>query len=173
MESCGFDQSRLTGDGMVFRKAEKSEAEDVLRLYRAVVGTPFCTWNRSYPGKIEIAEDLAHGSLYVLEQEKELIGAISIVPENELDAFDCWTIRENAREFARVVIRPDRQQKGLSVRLAEGVMRELRQQGARAIHIAVAKQNIPAQNLYHKTGFCFCGETEMYGHRFFLCERIL
>ncbi len=27
--------------------------------------------------------------------------------------------------------------------------------------------------LYRKTGFVFCGETDMYGHSYFLCERIL
>lgn len=158
---------------MVFRKAEKSEAGVILGLYKAVVGTPFCTWDRSYPGETEIAEDLAYGSLYVLEKDKELIGAISIVPKNEIDGFNCWKIRENAREFARVVIRPDQQHKGLSVYLVEGIIQELQQQGVAAVHIAVAKNNIPAQKLYHKTGFCFCGETDMYGQSFFLCEKIL
>ena len=37
----------------------------------------------------------------------------------------------------------------------------------------VAKENIPAQKLYRKTGFVFCGEADMYGHSYFLCERIL
>ena len=158
---------------MVFRKAQTSEAEAILALYRSVAGKPFCTWNEAYPGQFEITGDLAAGTLYVLEEGKEVIGAVSIVPENELDDFDCWKIRENAREFARVVIRPDQQHKGLSFYLIEGVMQELRQQGAAAIHIAVAKDNIPAQKLYHKTGFCICGEAELYGHSFFLCENNL
>ena len=108
-----------------------------------------------------------------MEKDKELIGAISIVPNNELDDCSCWKTRKNAREFARVVIRPDQQHKGLSVYLVEGIIHALQQQGASAIHIAVAKENIPAQKLYHKIGFCFCGEVDMYGHDFFLCERNL
>ena len=36
-----------------------------------------------------------------------------------------------------------------------------------------AKENIPAQKLYRKMGFVFCGEADMYGHSYFLCERIL
>ena len=39
--------------------------------------------------------------------------------------------------------------------------------------IAVAKENIPAQKLYRKTGFDFCGEADMYGHSYFLCERTI
>ena len=158
---------------MMFRKAEKGEEDAVMVFYRAVIGTPFCTWDESYPGETEITEDLSAGTLYVLEEDREIIGAISIVPENELDDLDCWTVRENAREFARVVLKPDQQQKGLSVYLIEGVIRELQKLRVAAIHIAVAKGNIPAQKLYRKMRFNFCGEADMYGHSFFLCEKKL
>ncbi len=145
----------------------------IFALYKAVNGTQFCTWNESYPGKREINRDLFAGTLLVLEDHQELIGAISIVPENELDDMDCWNVRENAREFARVVLRPDHQRKGLSVHLIEGVIQELRKQGVTAVHIAVAKKNIPAQKLYRKMGFDFCGEASIYEHDFFLCEKIM
>ena len=92
---------------MIFRKAKKNEAEAVLDLYKSVISIPFCTWDESYPGEEEIKEDLSAGTLYVLEEKQELIGAVSIVPENELNDLDCWTVKENAREFARVVIRPE------------------------------------------------------------------
>ena len=90
-----------------------------------------------------------------------------------MDHFSCWSVKRNAREFARVVIKSDQQHKGLSVYLVEGVIRELQRQGVAAIHIAVAKENIPAQKLYRKTGFDFCGEANMYGHSYFLCERTI
>lgn len=69
---------------MLFRKAETCEAEAIRALYQAVIGTPFCTWDESYPGETEIAGDLSAGTLYVLEEDHQVIGAISIVPENEL-----------------------------------------------------------------------------------------
>ena len=158
---------------MVFRKAGGNEAEDIVSLYRTAIGTPFCTWDELYPGETEVLNDLSSGTLYVLEEDAELIGAISIVPENEMDEFDCWKVKENAREFARVVVRPDNRRKGLSVCLVEGIIQELLQRHAAAIHIAVAKGNVPAQKLYRKTGFDFCGEADMYGHSYFLCEKIL
>ena len=158
---------------MIFRKACKSEEKAITALYRSVIGSPFCTWDESYPGEEEVREDLLAGSLYVLVRDGELIGAISVVPENELDALDCWKVRKNAREFARVVIKPEYQHKGLSGRLVEGIIQEIQKRQADAIHIAVAKENIPAQKLYEKTGFMICGEAEMYGHSFFLCERTL
>ena len=158
---------------MVFRKAGKSEAKTVLALYRAVTGTPFCTWDESYPGEEEIRNDLACGTLYVLEENGGLIGAVSIVPENELDGLDCWQVSENAREFARVVLRPDCQGKGLSVSLVEGILQELRNRQAAAVHIAVAEGNVPARRLYRKAGFDIRGEADLYGHHFILCEKIL
>ena len=66
---------------MLFRKAETCEAEAIRALYQAVIGTPFCTWDESYPGETEIAGDLSAGTLYVLEEDHQTIDAISIVPE--------------------------------------------------------------------------------------------
>ena len=53
---------------MLFRKAETREAEAIRALYQAVIGTPFCTWDESYPGETEIAGDLSAGSLFVPEE---------------------------------------------------------------------------------------------------------
>ena len=158
---------------MIFRKACKSEEKAIKALYRSVIGNRYCTWDESYPGEEEIRGDLLAESLYVLADNGELIGAISIVPENELDSFKCWKFKENAREFARVVIRPDYQQHGLSGHLVEGVIRELLKTGASSVHIAVAKENAPAQKLYRKTGFSFCGEADMFGHNYYLCEKFI
>ena len=94
--------NRKVVGNMLFRKAETREAEAIRALYQAVIGTPFCTWDESYPGETEIAGDLSAGTLYVLEEDHQVIGAISIVPENELDHFNCWALKENAREFARI-----------------------------------------------------------------------
>ena len=169
----GDSDTRGTGGKMLFRRAEKGEAGSIRALYQAVIGTPFCTWDGSYPGDAQIAGDLSAGTLYLPEEGRKAIGAISIVPENELDHCGCRSVKENAREFARGVIKPDRQRKGLSVYPVEGVIRELQRQGAAAVHIAAAKENIPAQKLYRKTGFTFCGEADLYGHSFFLCERAI
>ena len=158
---------------MQFRLAKMEEAAEIAALYHSVNGLPFCTWDETYPGAEEIQGDLATDCLFVLENEGTLVGAISIVPENELDDRECWTVKENASEFARVVIRPSDQGKGLSRCLVEGVIEEMRKRGAKAVHLSVAKQNIPAQKLYRREGFEFVGEADMYGHSYFLCEKLL
>jgi len=55
----------------------------------------------------EIDLDIAAQSLYVLEDNLKLVGAISVVPENELDDRPEWRCRDRVREIARVVVSPD------------------------------------------------------------------
>lgn len=158
---------------MIFRKAETNEADAVCRLYDSVKDRGFCAWDGDYPCMDEAQADAAAGCLFVLEDGGALAGAVSVVPENEMDDAGCWQISGNAREFARAVISPRLQGRGLSRLLVDGVTLEIRKTGAAAVHIAVVKTNVPAVKLYKSCGFAFCGEADMYGCSFWLCEKIL
>jgi len=156
---------------MIFRIAKESEGAKILELYRSAVGGEFCAWDEEYPGPEEVRGDLAAGNLYLLEDEEgEIAGAVSIVPENELDRFEGWKDR-NAAEFARVVIAPALQGKGLAKELVSGVIREIRSRGFTSVHISVAEKNIPARKTYLRAGFVDRGEEDMYGSHFILCEK--
>ena len=69
----------------------------------------------SFP-QIKINEDYESGGLYVMAREEGIVGAISIVPENELDALPFWRF-QNAREIARVAVAPGQQGKGIGFQL--------------------------------------------------------
>jgi len=158
---------------MLFRHAEAFESEKLLELYRSVTGGEFCAWDEVYPGAEEIREDLASGNLFVLENDEgEWIGAISIVPENELDRFECWQ-DGNAAEFARVAVAPKLQGRGYAAILVSRVLCEIRARGFSSVHISVAEKNIPARRTYLKAGFVDRGEADMYGSHFILCEKKL
>lgn len=153
--------------------AANTDAEAVMALYKSVIGRPFCTWNDDYPGEFEINHDLETGNLFLLKENGEILGAVSVVPENELDDFSCWHIRENAREIARVVIDPRQQGKGFSSALVRCVLEKLKARGCKAVHLSVAEVNIPAQKTYFSLGFRKLHECDLYGHHFFLCEKAL
>ena len=155
---------------MNFRPAQKTDAEAVLALYKAVVGTPFCVWDDEYPGTAEIERDLAAECLFVLEENGEIVGAVSINPENELDAPDCWRARENTGEFARVVIRPDAQGRGLGKILVADILGKMKERGYEIARLAVEANHIPAQRLYRSLGFQTVDRKEMWGHQYLLCE---
>ena len=154
------------------RKANICDKAAVLSLYDAVKGAEFCTWNEYYPTELEFDTDLAADCLLVLEQDGKIIGAASAVTQNELDEAALWKCTD-AREIARIAIAPEMQGRGLSKMLVAKLLAELAKNGARAVHLSVAKKNIPAQSCYKSLGFETVGECEMYGNSYFLCEKEL
>lgn len=159
-----------TETDLIFRNAREEETDTVLGLYRSSIGTPFCAWDEDYPGVTEIRNDFGSGNLFVLEREGEIIGAISIAPENELDGIGVWRETERAGEFGRVVIRPSERGKGLAKVLVANVLRVMRERGMTGVHISAAKQNLPAQKTYLGFGFRKVGEAELWNHDYYLLE---
>lgn len=159
---------------MVIRLARAEEAEGIVDLYRMVIGQPYCTWNDRYPGIEEVTHDIETRNLFVCEDMDALIGAISIVPENELDDVTNWAVSHHACEIARVVIKPSCQGKGYSRQLVREIIRILQtERHCASIHLAVATVNVPAYRTYMHLGFQPVGEVDLYGHHFCLCEKVL
>lgn len=156
---------------MVFRKALVSEKQIILDLYNSVKGGKYCVWD-DYPGIDEIENDLRNGLLYVLE-DGQVIGTISIEKESELEDLSFWGCNDNVAEFARVAISKAYQGRGLSSELVSSVEKEIASMGKSAIHILVAKKNIPAYRLYMKAGYKVMGDVYMYGDDYYACEKIL
>lgn len=155
-----------------FRMAKQTDAEHIFSLYQNAKVSEFCVWNDSYPTIAEIAHDLETNNLYVMTDGNKIIGAISIVPENELDSFYCWSYKDS-KEIARVVIDNAYQGHGLSFKMVESVELILRKNGHNAIHLSVVKSNIPAYKTYIKAGFAVVGEAQMYGNDYYLMEKAL
>ena len=152
--------------------AQQSDVEHVLSLYQRAKNDKFCVWNDSYPSIAEIEHDLETKNLYVMTDGSKVIGAISVVPENELDSFDCWSCKDG-KEIARVVIDKAYQGHGLSFEMVQKVASILRRNGWKAIHLSVVKTNIPAYKTYIKAGFTVVGEAEMYGNNYYLMEKAI
>ena len=153
-----------------FRIAQQDDAEHVLSLYQSAKSSAFCVWNDSYPSIAEIEHDLETKNLYVMTDDSKVIGAISVVPENELDDFDCWSCKDG-KEIARVVIDKAYQGYGLSFEMVQGIASILRKNGCKAIHLSVVKTNVPAYKTYIKAGFAVVGEAQMYGNDYYLMEK--
>ena len=155
-----------------FRKAQQGDKEHIFSLYKKAPSGEFCVWNDFYPSMTEIEHDLETSNLYVMTDNRKIIGAISIVPENELDDFDCWS-NKDSKEIARVVIDTSYQGQGLSLKMVQSIESILCSTGCKAIHLSVAKSNIPAYKTYMKAGFNVVGETHMYGNVYYLMEKAI
>ncbi len=157
----------------LLRKARKDEAEEILRLYRSAASAEGCTWDDNYPSAETVEADLTSGGLYVLEAGGTLAGCVSVCSERELDGLDCWQVREEHCEIARVAIHRTFQGRGLSVKMLLLLFRELSASGVRSVHILAAEQNLTAQRTYKSLGFSFYGKYRMFGHCFTAAEKIL
>ena len=180
-----FPSKRITDESVVclsrekanatsqnFRIAHHDDAEHVLALYQSAKSSALCVWNDSYPSIAEIEHDLETKNLYVMTDGSKVIGAISVVPENELDSFDCWSCKDG-KEIARVVIDKAYQGHGLSLEMVQSIASILRKNGCKAIHLSVVKTNIPAYKTYIKAGFGVVGEAQMYGNDYYLMEKAI
>lgn len=158
---------------MIFRKATAEEKDAVFALYRSAVGREACAWNDDYPTMFEIDGDYNAGNLFVMAESGEIIGASSIVPENELDGLECWKIKEGAREIARIVVADGCHGMGIAAAMVGSLIEILRKQGSRAVHLSVADDNLPARKIYENAGFEPVGEADMYGGHYILQEKAL
>lgn len=157
----------------ILRQAKQEELREILSMYRSVIGKPGCSWSISYPNEATLHEDFRAGNLFVLCRGKTVIGAGSIVPRNELDDLNCWYYREEAREIARIVIKPEYQSKGYGKHLINKLCLKLEYKHCQVVHILVSKENHHALNLYRETGFRCKGECERYGHSYYAYEKKL
>lgn len=155
------------------RNVKETELSEVLEIYRSVSGTEFCTWNEYYPGMTEINSDFAKNNLFVLIEDKKIIGTASIVSQNEYDEMPFWACKDNVAEIARLAIIPECQNKGLASYLLNEIENKALYNGFSAIHLLVAEKNIPAYRTYMKSGYRVMGECDLYGNHYFACEKRL
>lgn len=157
---------------LVFEKATYDEKFKIFDLYQSMMDNEYSTWDEDYPSMHNIEEDIKFNFLYVLKNEGEIIGSISINPENELNDLNLWE-EKNAKEFGRLVISKDFQGRKLGFLMVENIEKIIKNLGCKAIHIIVSKKNIPAYKTYIRANYINRGEVDMFGHEFYAMEKIL
>ncbi len=158
---------------MKIRLVNKQDFQNVLSLYKSVLGEKYCVWNEEYPSLDNIEEDFNNNNLFVLEHNYDIIACISIVSENELDDFEEWNYKENIKEIARIVVDKKYRGQQISILLVEEIQKILLSRGIDVIHLAVSIENIPAIKNYEKLEFKVVGIKKMYESTYYLCEKKL
>lgn len=183
-----------------FRRARREEAEEILQLYRSLIGTEYCVWTENYPTEREVEFDLSRNALFCLyeripeadEGEQgarlsegqtvgtlpvtrgRLMGVISMDDDPEVEALSCWSEDLTpVAELSRLGVAAEYQNRGIARILLQEAMAELKTQGYKAAHILVAKDNVKALRSYEKLHFSTAGECELFGHSYWCYERKL
>ena len=61
---------------MKFDRVRKEEADTVLKLYRSLLGTPYCVWTEDYPTEKEVEFDFSRDALFCMrDDDGNIIGA--------------------------------------------------------------------------------------------------
>ena len=146
---------------MEFRRARREEAEEILQLYRSLIGTEYCVWTENYPTEREVEFDLSRNALFCLhermsepDERERLIGTISMDDDPEVKALSCWSEDLTpVAELSRLGVAVEYQNRGIARILLQEAMAELKTQGYKAVHILVAKDNVKALRSYEKLHF--------------------
>ena len=179
-------------DNMEFRLARRDEAEEILNLYKSLIGMEYCAWTENYPTEREVEFDLSRDALFCLremavetgsgenqklqvcEATQPLVGVISIDDDPQVKALPCWSAElTQVAELSRLGVAAEYQNRGIARRLLREAMEVLKQRGYKAVHILVAKDNVKALRSYEKLHFTLAGECELYDHAYWCYEKAL
>ena len=151
------------GYEMNFERVKREEADTVLKLYRSLLGTPYCVWTEEYPSEKEVEFDLSRDALFCMRDDAgSIAGVISIDDDPNVECLTCWSeTMVPSAEVSRVGVCQEFQNQGIAGKLLKGVMEELKKRGYKAVHLLVAKDNVKALRSYDKLNFENVGECEL------------
>ncbi|MBQ4577938.1 MAG: GNAT family N-acetyltransferase [Clostridia bacterium] len=159
-----------------FREATEADLDGVMALYRSC--TAFSpthgndNWSEEYPCREFAEEDVANRGLFVLEHAGEIIGAISLVPEDDWDELPVWQGTASCC-LSRLGIKPQLQKLHLAQRMMEEISRVAKERGFRSTRHGSLITNVASNRLYERMGYQNRGRASMYGHEYHCFERIL
>lgn len=151
--------------------ASSEDKSGILALYKSMLYGP-ADWDENYPNEETIAFDLSRDALFVVKNASdEVIAAISIDKDDEVDALPCWDRSlAPSGEFSRVCVRRDMQHQGIAREMILHVFDVMRKDGKKGAHILVRTGHEAAFALYGKLGFRKVGECNMFGKDFICME---
>lgn len=91
----------------------------------------------------------------------ESFGEIALADENVL-AFSLARLVVDEGELLLVAVRPEWRRTGIAARLVSNVLAQARARGGRAVYLEVRDGNIPAVELYRRSGFAQVGRRRAY-----------
>ncbi|MBR4992376.1 MAG: GNAT family N-acetyltransferase [Clostridia bacterium] len=161
---------------VTFREATAADLDGVEALYRSC--TAFSpthgndNWSEEYPNRTFAEEDVANHGLFVLEHRGEIIGAISLVAEDDWDELPLWQ-GEQSCCLSRLCIKPQLQKLHLAQRMMEEISRTAKERGFCSTRHGSLLTNVASNRLYERMGYQNRGKAALYGHEYHCFERIL
>lgn len=149
--------------------AGSEDKEEILALYKTMLYGP-ADWNEHYPNGDTIDFDMSRNALYVMKNDiGEIIAAISIDEDEEVDKLPCWSIAP-VGELSRLCVRSDMQNRGIAKEMMRYAFDVLKNEGKNGVHILVRTGHAKALSTYGKLGFKTVGECHLFDKDFICME---
>lgn len=159
---------------MNIRKARLNEAEEILNIYKSLIGYEGCLWDEYYPSLNVVKNDISEDSLYVVTDNNLIIAVAHAGKDNELFKMECYKNKmNNPRDIARVAVKIEYQKQGIAKMLIKYIEEDFRKQGVDYIVLTAGKTNTKALKLYETLGYIICGEKEEFDILFYCHEKKL
>ncbi len=159
---------------MIFERATKQDKQELLKLYKSLVGTEYCAWTDMYPEMAEIEFDLSRDALFCYRDKGQIVASISIDQDEDVASLPCWTKElQPAVELSRLAVRADYQNQGIAGQMIRNLMQLCKAGGIRSVHFLVSKHNIKAQRAYKKLECNIVGEANLFNEEWFCYEKAL
>ncbi len=152
---------------ITFRPADINDFNDITKLYAKVIKTTYTTWDKDYPSKVMIKEDIISERLIAMLDEEKIIG-VAAIDDNK---FEEEGIKVGG--FARICVSPDYQGKGLGTKFVKHIISLLKDKGCKKLKLRVSMQNAAAIKMYEKCGFENKGQDFNFELEWFLYEKLL
>lgn len=156
---------------MTMQLASMEDLQELEQLYEALhhrleQGTNYPGWRRGvYPVKETALKGIEAQTLYVAKQEGCIAGSVILNHEPELAyAGPPWQIETDNREIFVVhtlVVHPRFSKLGIGGQLMEFARQEGIRQGMRAIRLDVYEHNLPAIQLYERSGYRYIDTVDL------------
>lgn len=157
---------------MEIRKAKLEEADEILSIYKSLIGYEGCLWNEYYPSKEDVINDIKNNTLYLIKIDDVIVAVANAGIDKALFSKDCLSKDiSNPRELARVAVRVDYQKQGLSKILVRNIEEDLRLNGIDYIVLTAGKTNYKALKLYESLDYKIVGKLEDHGFEMLIHEK--
>ena len=149
-----------------FCKADYKDLKKLLSLCREAVNAPYSTWNEDYPNEEILKQDIAAGTLYIIQIDYRDAGLIAAGENGELNCLPWDGAACRPCEIARFGLVSQMRGKGLSRLVLKEAIELCKQQGFDTIRLIASCGQPVVKRLYEGEGFQSFGTARLFEHDF-------
>lgn len=115
---------------MKIKMAKINDKEEIIEIYKSLIGSPGCTWSDEYPTLEDIERDINNESLYVVCDDKKIIAVAAAGKDNELEHLECWNKEiKMPCDLAKIGVIREYQGKGIAKILVKYIEQDILKRG--------------------------------------------